>query len=174
MKMLMTCVGLSCFALGCSQTPVANKDAANKSAAMVANSTFIAESEPAGAIPVGEARTSVKDNSPVTIVGLIGGSPKPFVDGLAAFTIVDAKVPYCSDDEGCPTPWDYCCQLDAVKDNIATVKFVDAAGKPITENAREWLNLNELATVVVTGIAKRDDQGNLTVAANKIFVRSQK
>ena len=129
MKMLMTCVGLSCFALGCSQTPVANKDAANKSAAMVANSTFIAESEPAGAIPVGEARTSVKDNSPVTIVGLIGGSPKPFVDGLAAFTIVDAKVPYCADDEGCPTPWDYCCQLDAVKDNIATVKFVDAAGR---------------------------------------------
>ncbi len=44
-----------------------------------------------------------------SLSGRIGGSEKPFVDGLAAFTIVDLKVPYCADDEGCPTPWDYCC-----------------------------------------------------------------
>lgn len=174
MKMFMTLVSLGCFALGCSQAPVANKDTTGKSAARVASAPYLADLEPTGAIPVGEARTSVTNDSQVTVVGLIGGSPKPFVDGLAAFTIVDAKVPYCPDEEGCPTPWDYCCQLEAVKDNIATVKFVDAAGKPITEDARQWLNLKELATVVVSGTAKRDDQGNLTVAANKIFVRSQK
>ncbi len=174
MKKLFALVGLGCFVFGCSESPSANKDTVRSVAANVASADYVYASEPAGAIPVGEARTSVKDNTPVTVVGLIGGSPKPFVDGLAAFTIVDAKVPYCADDEGCPTPWDYCCQLEAVKDNIATVKFVDAAGKPITEDARQWLNLKELATVVVSGTAKRDDQGNLTVAANKIYIRSQK
>ena len=57
----------------------------------------------------------------VVLVGRIGGSEAPFVDGLAAFTIVDAKVPPCSAEEGCETPWDYCCEQDAVKDNIATL-----------------------------------------------------
>jgi hypothetical protein len=90
---------------------------------------------------------------------------------LAAFTIVDEKVPYCAPDEGCPTPWDYCCETDAVKDNIATIKIVNDAGKPVASDARELLNVKELSTVVVQGKAKRDDQGNLTVAATKVFVR---
>ena len=104
-------------------------------------------------------------------MGLIGGSSEPFVKGLAAFTIVDPKVPYCAAEEGCPTPWDYCCETDAVKQNIATVKIVDVSGKPVTQDAREFLNVKELSTVVVKGKAKRDDLGNLTVAASKIFVK---
>lgn len=127
--------------------------------------------EPTGAIPVGEAREKTEDGQDLTLVGVIGGSSKPFIDGLAAFTIVDAKVPYCADDEGCSTPWDYCCETDAVKENIATVKIVDDSGKPVAQDARELLDLKELSTVVVQGKAKRDDQGNLTVAASKIFVR---
>lgn len=134
-------------------------------------SQFEATVEPAGAIPVGEAREKTEDGQNLTLVGVIGGSSKPFIDGLAAFTIVDAKVPYCADDEGCPTPWDYCCETDAVKENIATVKIVDDSGKPVAQDARELLGLKELSTVVVQGKAKRDDQGNLTIAASKIFVR---
>ena len=134
-------------------------------------STFLAISEPSGAIPVGEAREKTEDGQEVTLVGRIGGSSKPFVDGLAAFTIVDPKVPYCAADEGCPTPWDYCCQTEAVKSNIATVKIVSEAGKPVSTSARDLLNVKELATVVVKGKAKRDDQGNLTVSAKQIFVR---
>jgi hypothetical protein len=93
---------------------------------------------------------------------------------LAAFTIVDPKVPYCADDEGCPTPWDYCCQSDAVRQNIATVKLVDSSGKPVMQGARELLPVKELSTVVVQGIAKRDEQGNLTIAAHHVFVRPGK
>ena len=110
----------------------------------------------------------------MTLVGIIGGSSKPFVDGLAAFTIVDPKVPYCSADEGCPTPWDYCCTQDQVKGNIATVKIVDDTGKPVAVDARKMLNVKELSTVVVQGTARRDDQGNLTVAASQVFVRPSK
>jgi hypothetical protein len=134
-------------------------------------SSFLATIEPTGAIPVGEAREKTEDGQEVTLIGRIGGSSKPFIDGLAAFTIVDPKVPFCAPDEGCPTPWDYCCQTEAVKSNIATVKIIGEAGAPVSKSARELLNVKELATVVVKGRAKRDDQGNLTVSANQVFVR---
>lgn len=93
------------------------------------------------------------------------------MDGLAAFTIVDPAVPYCAADEGCPTPWDYCCQQDKVPANSATVKLVDADGKLVAEGARDLLGVEELAEVVVRGKAERDDAGNLTVLAQRVFVR---
>lgn len=132
---------------------------------------FVTSTEPANAVPVGTARESVKDEQEVTLVGRIGGSTEPFVEGLAAFTIVDPKVPHCSADEGCPSPWDYCCTQDQVKNNIATVKVVDGAGKPVAGDARQLLGIKELSTVVIQGKASRDDQGNLTVAATQVFVR---
>ncbi len=135
------------------------------------SSPYLTASEPVDAMPVGEARAKSENGQEVTLVGRIGGSSKPFVEGLAAFTIVDPKVPHCAKEEGCPTPWDYCCETDAVKENIATVKIVDEAGKPVTKGARELLNVKELSMVVVKGTAKRDDQGNLTVAANQVFVK---
>ena len=38
-------------------------------------------------------------------------------------------------------------------------------------DARKLLGVKELSTVVIQGKATRDDQGNLTVAATKVFVR---
>jgi hypothetical protein len=134
-------------------------------------SEYLTTSEPANAVPVGKARESVMDDQPVTLIGTIGGSPEPFVAGLAAFTIVDPKVPYCPPEEGCPTPWDYCCTQDQVKDNIATVKIVDKSGNPVESDARQLLGAKELSTVVVQGTAQRDAEGNLTVAATKVFVQ---
>ncbi|QDS88256.1 hypothetical protein EC9_24460 [Rosistilla ulvae] len=157
--------------VGCGEAPTAEgPDAAEVAAA---SALYVAEAEPEGAVGVGEARESVESEQAVTLVGTIGGSRKPFVEGMAAFTIVDPKVPFCSADEGCPTPWDYCCTQPQVKENIATVKVVDADGGPVSYDARKLLNVKELSTVVVQGTAKRDDQGNLTVAANKVFVRSE-
>lgn len=161
--------GMLVLSAGCSGSQVA--ETAN-SASKNADSQYVAENEPTGAIPVGEAHASAQDEQEVVLVGIIGGSRKPFVDGLAAFTIVDPKVAYCSPDEGCPTPWDYCCTQNQVEGNIATVKIVDDSGKPLADDARELLNVKELSTVVVQGTAERDDQGNLSVAANKVFVRS--
>ena len=166
--MNLVAIGLVSLAIGCGQADVASTP--NNAA----SSLYVATSEPAGAMPVGEARQTVKDNDAVTLVGLIGGSSEPFVKGLAAFTIVDPKVPFCAAAEGCPTPWDYCCETNAVKDNIATVKVVDAQGKPVASDARTLLNVKELSTVVVQGKAKRDEQGNLAVLAEKVFVRPAK
>ena len=153
-------VGLVVVLTGCGNTDTA-QNAATEIVGSI-DSNYIADSEPAGAIPVGD----------VTLVGTIGGSPEPFVQGLAAFTIVDPKVPHCAPEEGCPQPWDYCCKQDQVKDNIATVKIVDDSGSPVSSDARALLGVTELSTVVVEGTAKRDVQGNLSVAATKVIVRS--
>ena len=173
MKMLFVLAmsSVTLFAVGCGPTNVASN---GMESGGDSNSQYVSMIEPADAMPVGVAREKAEDGQEVTLVGLIGGSSKPFVDGLAAFTIVDPKVPYCAADEGCPTPWDYCCQTEAVKENIATIKVVDEAGKAIAGNAKELLKVKELSTVVVQGKAKRDDQGNLTVATSKIFVRPGK
>ncbi len=154
--------------VGCSST-----DGTTANSIEAKASQYILTSEPTGAIPVGDARKQVKSEDEVTVFGLIGGSPDPFVDGIAAFTIVDSKVPYCAADENCPTPWDYCCQQDAVKENIATVQIVDDSGKPVMADARKLLHVKELTTITVQGKAKRDAQGNLVVHATKLFVNAQ-
>lgn len=176
-------MGLSLLMLGCGASDmgsgpndggVSKPANAERDAYAASKSEYLFDSEPSGGIPVGEARKSIEDGQAVTLVGLIGGSSDPFVNGLAAFTIVDPKVPYCAPDEGCPTPWDYCCTQDQVKDNIATVKIVDEAGRPVEHSARDLLGVKELSTVVVQGKAQRDEQGNMTIAASKVFVRPGK
>lgn len=162
-------VAVTLSVTGCGSEPASNTTENSKPA--VDNSSYKASTEPAGALPVGDARQSAKDEDHIVLVGRIGGSAKPFVDGIAAFTIVDPKVPYCSEDEGCPTPWDYCCEQNAVKENIATVKIVDADGKPVMEDARKLLGVKELNMVVVQGTARRDEEGNLSVQADQVFVK---
>ena len=161
-------IGMCFFVVGCGSSELASDTSESKSGS---ESVFLVDSEPANAIPVGEARKLTEDGQDVTLVGLIGGSSDPFVDGLAAFTIVDPIVPYCAPEEGCPTPWDYCCTQDQVINNIATVKIVDESGLPVDQGARELLRVKELSTVVVKGKVKRDDQGNLTVSTRQVFVR---
>ena len=151
--------------LGCSRGDAPRLDAQGSP-----GSPYLATSQPEGTVDVGEARASAVDERPVVVVGRIGGSEKPFVDGLAAFTIVDRKVPHCGAEESCPTPWDYCCQQPAVKDNIATVKVVDGEGKLVPQDARQLLGVKELSLVVVRGTARCDAQGNLALLADEVYV----
>lgn len=152
--------------IGCNadETPPA-------AASSTPDTTYIASSEPAGAVPVGDARKSAEDADEVVLVGRIGGSANPFIEGVAAFTIVDPKVPHCSAEEGCPTPWDYCCEQNQVQENIAMVKVTDDQGKPVAKDARQLLGVKELNLVVVHGKAQRDPEGNLAVLADQVFVK---
>jgi hypothetical protein len=130
--------------------------------------------EPAGARGVKEARQEARDGDEVAVVGRIGGDVKPWVEGRAAFWIVDPSMKSCkeTEDDNCPTPWDYCCtpRSDLAR-VMATVKVVDDQGQTVAVDARQLLGLKELQTVVVHGRAKRDDKGNLTVLADGLFVR---
>jgi hypothetical protein len=135
---------------------------------------FLLAAEPAGAKGVRDARKDTKDGDDVVIVGRIGGEKKPWVEGRAAFWVVDSSFKACNekDDDGCKTPWDFCCDdTDELHKGMATVKVVDDQGKTVAVDARELLGVKELQTVVVKGKAKRDEQGNLTVLASGLFVR---
>ncbi len=163
-SVITICAGL----LGCGKSSERNTSKVDTSQQ---DASYVATSEPSGAIAVGAARKSIKDKDEIVLIGRIGGSSKPFVDGIAAFTIVDSKVPHCSDDEGCPTPWDYCCEQDQVKENMAMVKIIDSKGNPVAKDARQLLGVQELSMVVVHGKARRDSEGNLAVLADQVFIK---
>jgi hypothetical protein len=145
-------------------TPVSEADKAK----------YLLAEEPAGAKPVLAVRQEAKDGDDVVIVGRIGGEAKPWVEGKAAFWIVDASLKSCQDNPGdnCATPWDYCCEpKEQLRQAMATVKVVDEQGKTVASDARQLLGVKELQTVVVRGQAKRDENGNLTVLATGLYVR---
>jgi len=148
-------------------TPKSNDESAT------ADAKFIMVEEPDGAQDVIAVRESAKDGDEILITGRIGGDKKPFVDGLAAFTIVDHSLTACSDIEGdnCATPWDYCCQTDKLPTSTAFVELHDQDGDLVKGNAKDILKVKELSTVVVKGKALRDDAGNLTVVAESVYVK---
>lgn len=128
--------------------------------------------EPAGAKGVKQVRGDSKDDDEIIVVGRIGGDANPWIDGQAAFLVVDTELKPCSSEEGCPTPWDYCCDSNSLPENKAMVKVIGEDGKPVAVDARKLLGLKELQTVVVHGRARRDESGNLTVLADGVYVRN--
>lgn len=155
---------LACLLLGCQS------DMAVVPEQKLSNAAYLLTTEPVDAVPVGEARTTVTDGQALTLIGYIGGSEAPFVDGAVVFTIVDPAVPRCADAND-PTPWDYCCQQEALKTNMATIQFVDGGGEILYQDAKQLLGVKELDLVLVQGIAQRDEAGNLILAAEKLYVK---
>lgn len=155
---------------GCGMSPSID----NTAAPSAEGAAYRLASEPAGAKGVKDVRADAKDEDEVTVVGRIGGDSNPWIEGQAAFLVVDASLKPCNEqaDDACETPWDYCCDTDSLAQNKAMVKVVDPSGKPLAVDARKLLGLKELQTVVVRGRAKRDEAGNLTVLADGIFVRN--
>lgn len=157
--------------VGCGPAPVASTPPETQVSSTVAPSTeVLLKAQPADAKPVGDVRKSAEDGAAVTILGRIGGDTNPWVEGRAAFTIVDPKLEPCKPDEGCPTPWDYCCSTDQLPTHRALIKIVDGAGDTVEQDARKLLGVRELQTVMVRGQAKRDSAGNLTVLASGVYV----
>jgi hypothetical protein len=169
---------MSCFlcvlAVGCGQSDTSSGVSTTGPTNSDPKTKYLLTEEPAGARSVKDVRKDVKDGDPLVVVGRVGGSPKPFVDGRAAFTVVDLSLVPCNEKEGdtCPTPWDFCCDS---KEDLARatllVKFVDQQGKTLPQDAQSLLGLQPLQTVVVRGRAKRDDEGNLVVLADALRVR---
>ena len=133
-------------------------------------SRFLLKAEPAGAQDVVTARQSAANDQDIAVIGRIGGDANPWIDGRAAFSIVDMSLKSCLETgDGCPLPWDYCCELHKLPTATAIVKFMDESGKLIAADARDLLHVKELDTVVVQGKVQRDDAGNLTLIASGLF-----
>ena len=132
------------------------------------DNALLLAAEPAGAIDVMNVRAEAQDGQPVVVLGRIGGGAKPWIDGRAAFLLTDERiVPSCSDecDAGCTQ-----CAVE-VAEATTMVKFLDAQGAVLNVDARELLGVKDQQIVVIRGVASRDDAGNVSIAANGIYVR---
>ncbi len=134
--------------------------------------SFHLAAAPAGAKPVGEIVSDARSGDEVVVTGRVGGAEKVFVDGYAAFTIVDPSVLPCGAGkmDECETPWDYCCDPpDVMAANSLSVELV-ADGRPLRAQARGFHGLDHLDTVVVRGTVEKDAQGNVRVLASGVHV----
>jgi hypothetical protein len=152
------------LAIGCTQEFEATRSVSADGA------KYLLSVEPEGAQGVTALRDSAQDDDQVVVVGRIGGGVKPWIEGRAAFVLVDAAVQLACEEgetcsEGCA-----CCAED-LANATAMVKFVDTEGRVLPTDARKLLGVKDLEAVVVQGTAQRDQGGNLTVLASGIYIR---
>lgn len=147
---------------------------ANRCAAAEEGDAYRLAETPEDAQDVIPVRKEAKDKQDVVVVGRIGGRANPWIKGAAAFSIVDRSLTPCNEIEGdtCSTPWDYCCEANLPKATVL-VMFVDEDGNMVKQDARELLGVKELDSVTLVGRAKRDQAGNVTVLASKVFVPTE-
>ena len=169
-------IGLTLItAFGCADSGSEEQTANSQETSQpsVDGSPYLLNAEPDGVLEVLAAREAAEDGAEIVVEGRIGGSVDPWIEGRAAFTIVDNSLKACSDIPGdkCGKPWDYCCETTKLPTATALVKVVDDDGELIKAGAKQLLNVKALSTVVVNGKAKRDEEGNLTVLATGVFVK---
>lgn len=158
---------------GCGTAPASSSQRSTPAANIDASQFKLAE-EPDGAVGVIAARESVEDGAPLVLVGRIGGSAKPWIDGRAAFTLLDASMSVVDegeDSEAGELCIGDCCATDRL--NCTTlVKVVDEQGRLVPIDSRELLGLKESDMIVAQGTAKKDDSGNFVMLARSVFIRN--
>jgi hypothetical protein len=171
LSLIATLVG--CSSETSSTTPISAEKTPEMAA--VDGSSYLLDSEPEGAGNVCKVREEAANDDDVLIVGRIGGSSNPWIEGRAAFTIVDESLKACNDISGdnCPAPWDYCCETNKLPASTALVKIVDESGSVVKADAKSMLGIQELSTLLIKGKAKRDEAGNLTILASAVFVKQK-
>ncbi|MCG3135631.1 MAG: hypothetical protein HMLKMBBP_03352 [Planctomycetes bacterium] len=179
MKTKILLLGLAIAACGDGGRPAAPKvhalpPAAGPAAALPAG--LVLAAAPEGAKPVADVKLSAKEGEDVVLRGRIGMGQNPFVSGAAVMTIVDPKLVPCSEmsmDDGCLTPWDYCCTAKEEQTACtATVQILGADGKPLAGTLQG--PFQPLWTVVVKGkVAGRPSPAILVVNAEGIYVEKR-
>lgn len=169
---LVACLALL-VVVGCSPENSDEKASSSSATPTIDGAQYLLTAEPIGALDVIKLREEAQDQDDVVVVGRIGGSESPWIDGRAAFSIVDNSLKPCNEIPGdnCPKPWDYCCETSTLPEATALIKVVDQDGMLVKADAKTLLKVQELSTVVVKGKAQRDDAGNLTVLASGVYVK---
>lgn len=157
-------VQVGCGTAPGSQSPTAKVDGAQ----------FLLQEEPEGAISVITARETAEDGKPLVLMGRVGGASNPWIEGRAAFMLIDPSVMVVangSDSAEGEICMDDCCAGERAE-CTSLVKVVDTAGNIVPVDARELLGLKESDLVVVKGTAKKDKSGNFSMLATKVYVRN--
>jgi len=175
---VMVCAVALAMMAGCEKgstpTPPATNESASTSNGLPAG--FILASLPDHAVDVAAAKDGIAAGDEIAIRGRIGGSGEPFVDGRAAFTIVDKSLKACSDIPGdqCQQPWDYCCEpKESLARHSATIMVVSADGKTLPMGLQGVSGLKELSDVVVVGKVAQAEGNILLVHATGVYIAAQ-
>lgn len=164
----MTClIALSTLLTACGSEGNEPQSQANASTA-----PWLLESEPADAQSVSQVKATAKEGDHVVVRARIGGRAEPITEGSPVFTIMDLSIAHCGENpgDGCPTPWDYCCETpETIKTNAATVQVVDAEGQPV-KTSLSAAGLQALDEVILVGsVGPRASEEVLTIAATGVY-----
>ncbi len=163
------------YITGCGKSTQSTATAAHATAINIDGSKFLLHEEPAGAVGVIAARESAEDGKPLVLVGRIGGSAKPWIDGRAAFMLLDASMSIVAEGEEDLAEGELCtgdCCASELLDCTTLVKVVDEQGRLVPIDSRKLLGLKESDLVVVQGTAKKDENGNFVMLAKGVYVRN--
>jgi hypothetical protein len=150
-------------ALGCGRADTA----AAKPAIPAERAQFLLTAEPEGAVGVMKMLAMSADNEEIVVVGRVGGGMNPWVDGVAAFMLLENSITAGCDDEcaeGCY------CGAEAYTDASTLVKICDTTGRPLKIDARDLLGVKEKEIVVVKGRTQRG-VNDVTVIASGVHIR---
>jgi hypothetical protein len=171
---LMICAtSVSAAVSGCGVSAPAEVTAQANTTRSTERSKYLLSNEPDGAIGVIAARAAAHDGDPIVVVGRIGGIANPWIDGRAAFMLLDASiklVPEGTESKAGAMCTGDCCASERAR-NMTLVKLVDENGRLLTVDARQLLGVNANDLVVIRGKTNKDDSGNLIVLANGVFIR---
>lgn len=141
-----------------------------------AREKLVLAEEPAGALPLAEAKARLGlDPRPVVVVGRIGAKGiDPFLEGKASFSLIEipaddhaAKPGHDPDD--CPF-----CKKRQANATMAAVQFLGPDGKPIPIDARGLFGVEKGRDVVIRGTGVFDAKLGVPIiqlTADGIFVR---
>jgi hypothetical protein len=107
------------------------------------------------------------------MVGRIGGTANPWIDGRAAFTVLDASMTVVAESEDMAEGaicTEECCDAERAT-CTALVKIVDPQGSLVSVDSRQLLGVKESDMVVVQGRAQKDDKGNFVMLADRVYIR---
>jgi hypothetical protein len=165
---------LCCIALpGCGSSSSADTGSGMATAVSIDAAKYVLADEPDGAVGVIAAREAAKNGEPIIVVGRIGGSTNPWVEGRAAFMLLDASVVVVANGaqsaagEVC---MDDCCAITRAA-STTLVKVVDDRGSVLPLDARKLFGIAANDMVVVQGKVSKDDSGNFVILADGVHVR---
>lgn len=136
---------------------------------------FVLASAPDGARGVAETRSAAQEGETVVVRGVIGGREEPIAPNRAILTLLDESVKTCdrmSEDDGCKTPWDACCEApEVISANSLAVQVVDAQGRVLEGSLAGAGGLAPLSRVVVVGRYRPSPDGQAAVLeATRLYV----
>lgn len=168
-----SCVLLASALMGCGSASDSTMEPTTITPISVDGSKYVLAEEPDGAMGVIETRKTAANGDPVIVVGRIGGAKDPWIEGRAAFMLLDASMVVVAEgtesNEG-EICMDECCAIERAG-STTLVKIIDDDGKILGVDARQLLGVQADDMVVVSGKASKDDMGNFVVLASGVHIR---